>query len=163
MPIFFLFLSFFAGLLFVGNVGGEDMVWWALQLLTCSSVTIFGPVDAFFQLFLPFTLLNPFLFLLHQACSYPVYSPVLCIHQFLPRLYVEEKIHEKVVRQRYDLVHIFCIPTPPLIASWFMYLTAKYTTKFLPSSCDFLFKAANWSNHICGRLLVTAEELRIAC
>jgi hypothetical protein len=27
MPIFFLFLSFFAGLLFVGNVGGEDMVW----------------------------------------------------------------------------------------------------------------------------------------
>lgn len=122
---------------------GEDMVWWALQLLTCSSVTIFGPVDAFFQLFLPFSLLNPFLFLLHQACSYPVYS---CIHQFLPRLYVEEKIHEKVVRQRYDLVHIFCIPTPPLIASWFMYLTAKYTTKFLPSSCDFFYLRARAPN-----------------
>lgn len=180
---YFLFISFFfCWSTLCWKCGGRT---WCGERCSCSLAHRWPSLDQlmlFFQLFLPFSLLNPFLFLLHQACSYPVYSPVLCIHQFLPRLYVEEKIHEKVVRQRYDLVHIFCIPTPPLIASWFMYLTAKYTTKFLPSSCDFLFKgksppthcltvgtqihdrAANWSNHICGRLLVTGgEELRIAC
>lgn len=138
MPIFLFFWSTLCW-----KCGGRT---WCGERCSCSLAHRWPSLDQlmlFFQLFLPFSLLNPFLFLLHQACSYPVYS---CIHQFLPRLYVEEKIHEKVVRQRYDLVHIFCIPTPPLIASWFMYLTAKYTTKFLPSSCDFFYLRARAPN-----------------